>query len=174
MGAPGGCCWSPGESVRFPCGGSPATGWPSQAMRYAGHSPCVRCEPHGVSWDLVLKPCVAVKQRIQSSRIYPHVTGMWSSPRLPLCIVLPCCTAAQTRPAPNVDQTETVGAGGKHRSELALEWGKAGVRLKEREATGECWQLQVQLGLQGDGWCATESHRGVPRGMRFTGREAGG
>ena len=32
----------------------------------------------------------------------PRVTGIWSSPQLSLCIVLPCRTVAQTRPVPNV------------------------------------------------------------------------
>ena len=32
-----------------------------------------------------------IKQRIQGSRIYPRVTGTWSSPQLSLCIAWPCC-----------------------------------------------------------------------------------
>ena len=42
-----------------------------------------------------------MKQRIHSSHV-TLVTGIWSSPQLFLCIVLPCCTAGQTRPMPNV------------------------------------------------------------------------
>ena len=34
--------------------------------------------------------------------MYPRVTGIWSSPQLSQCTALPCCTAAHTRPVPNV------------------------------------------------------------------------
>ena len=36
------------------------------------------------------------------ARIYPRVTGIWSWPQLSQCTALPCCTAAHTRPVPNV------------------------------------------------------------------------
>ena len=36
------------------------------------------------------------------ARRYPHLTGIWPSPQLSLCIVLPCCTVVQTKPVLNV------------------------------------------------------------------------